>query len=356
MCRRLFPATILALVLCLLNNAHAQLKIDFTQIGDPVQAGFEGYFANNEVPATFTAQSYSAFGATVTILPTWAPGAVAAAMQMNDRGGNDGEDTPDLMRDWIGTDNQSPGNPMTLAISGLPAGAYSWLSYHHDMDNQTGLFDVTVNDALGSTTTRNIDISDKTTDKITALANVSRFTATLASDGTNPITLVFSAQASAPATQAFFVMNGFELFSSTIASPIALEPTNVATDVDTRVMFRWLPGEGAAAINGHKLFLSRNFADVNDGLATAEVGILSDPAFDVTMLPAALEFSTIYYWRVDEAAVAGGPFTPGPVWSFTVEPFAIPVAGTRITATASSVNNANEGPQNTVNGSGLDSI
>ena len=354
MSRKLFPLTALGMVLCLLTIAQAQLKIDFTQTGDPVQAGFEGYFASHEVPATFTAQSYSAFGATVTILPTWAPGAVAAAMQMIDRGGNDGTDSPDLLRDWIGTDNRSAGNPMTLTISGLPAGAYSWLSYHHDPESQTGLFDVTVNDALGSTTTTNIDISATTGENITALANVTTFTATIASDGTNPITLVFRAQVSTPTAQAFFLMNAFELSTSTIASPIALSPTNAATDVDARVVFRWLPGEGSAAVNGHKLFLSNNLADVRDGLAAAEIGVLSDPAFDAMTLPAALEYDTTYYWRVDEAAVSGGPFNPGPVWSFTVEPVAIPLAGDRIMATASSANSANEGPENTVNGSGLD--
>ncbi|HUV63701.1 MAG TPA: hypothetical protein VMW24_07370 [Sedimentisphaerales bacterium] len=41
MCRKLLPLTALALVPCLLNVGQAQLKIDFTQTGDPVQAGFE---------------------------------------------------------------------------------------------------------------------------------------------------------------------------------------------------------------------------------------------------------------------------------------------------------------------------
>jgi len=44
----------------------------------------------------------------------------------------------------------------------------------------------------------------------------------------------------------------------------------------------------------------------------------------------------------------------GDVWQFTVEPFAYPIAGENITATASSSNIAEEGPENTINGSGLD--
>ncbi|MFQ6036509.1 MAG: discoidin domain-containing protein, partial [Sedimentisphaerales bacterium] len=44
----------------------------------------------------------------------------------------------------------------------------------------------------------------------------------------------------------------------------------------------------------------------------------------------------------------------GSVWQFTVEPIAYPIAGENITATASSSNAAEEGPENTINGSGLD--
>ncbi|MHC4595000.1 MAG: discoidin domain-containing protein [Planctomycetota bacterium] len=61
-----------------------------------------------------------------------------------------------------------------------------------------------------------------------------------------------------------------------------------------------------------------------------------------------------YYWRVDE--VNGPPdFTvfEGKVWSFTTELFAYPIDGNNITATASS-SNVGKGPENTINGSGLD--
>jgi len=335
------------------SAAQAQLKIDFTQTGDPVEAGYEGYFADHEVAATFTAQSYSAFGTTVTVTPSWAAGATAAAMQMIDRGGDDGEDTPDLMRDWIGTDNRQPGNPMTLTISGLPVGAYSWLSYHHDTDNQTGLFDVTVNDAIASTTTLDIDISSLDNDGVTNLADATTFTTTIASDGTNPINFVFSAQVSAPIAEAFFVMNGFELAASTTPLAIPLSPANAASDVPALAVLSWRPGDYAPAVNGHKVFLSGNLADVTGGLAAAERGIVSDPVFDTAALPFALEFDTTYYWRVDEANVPGGTWDAGEVWSFTTEPYSIAIPGERITATADS-NDTRQGPENTVNGSGLD--
>ena len=68
--------------------------------------------------------------------------------------------------------------------------------------------------------------------------------------------------------------------------------------------------------------------------------------------PAALEFGQTYYWRVDEVDAAPDPPPfKGAVWSFTVEPYAYPLRN--ITATASSAQ-AGMGPENTINGSGLD--
>lgn len=155
------------LFLCVLfgaNEVYAQLKIDFTPTDGTVEEGYDAYYADHETASSFTVQSFSAFGSTVTVTPSWASGAAAAAMQMIDRGGDDGFDMPDLLRDWIGTDTRQDGNPLTLTVSGLPAGKYSWLSYHADGQDQTGIFEVTVNDASGSTTTSDIDISDTDSD------------------------------------------------------------------------------------------------------------------------------------------------------------------------------------------------
>jgi hypothetical protein len=119
-----------------ITEAQAQLKIDFGTTTTPVENGFQAYTASHEVADTFTAQSFSAFGTTITITPSWASGAAAAAMQMYDRVAdgryNYAGDMADLIADWIGTDTRQPGNPLTLTISGLPKGTYSWLSYHHD--------------------------------------------------------------------------------------------------------------------------------------------------------------------------------------------------------------------------------
>lgn len=175
------------------------LFVDFTQTGGPVAAGYQGYFATQGQPPTFTPQSYTAFGSSITITPTW-NGTLTAGQnpQMIDRGATQGN----FLRDWIGTDCRGAlfvNDPMTLTLSGVPAGPYRWLSYHHDPNDQTTPFDLTIHDASGSRTMTNIDIS--------AGAELPRSTVNqvLWSDGSNPIRLVFDARTN------FFLCNGFEM-------------------------------------------------------------------------------------------------------------------------------------------------
>jgi hypothetical protein len=123
-------------------------------------------------------------------------------------------------------------------------------------------------------------------------------------------------------------------------------PDNEATDVPRDVVLSWTPGEYAPAINGHKVYLSESFNDVNDG-----VGGIAQSANSYD--PGRLDFGTTYYWRVDE--VNGAPdYTvyEGSIWSFTTEPVGYAIEN--ITATASSIQNTDTGPENTVNGLGLD--
>jgi len=124
------------------------------------------------------------------------------------------------------------------------------------------------------------------------------------------------------------------------------DPADGATDVSRDVVLGWKPGAYAPPVNGHKVFFSKNFNDVNDGIG----GVTQDAnSYSPAQL---LDFGTTYYWRIDE--VNGPPdYTvyKGDVWSFTTEPFAYPIEN--ITATASSSHQANTGPENTINGSGL---
>ena len=72
-----------------------------------------------------------------------------------------------------------------------------------------------------------------------------------------------------------------------------------------------------------------------------------------TLCAERLDFGQTYYWRVDEVNAAPDyTVFKGDVWQFTAEPIGYPIEN--ITVTASSANRADEGPENTINGSGLD--
>ncbi len=131
------------------------------------------------------------------------------------------------------------------------------------------------------------------------------------------------------------------------ANPI---PDDTATDVPRDVVLSWTPGEYAVT---HDVYLGTSFDDVNDASRTNAMDVLvsqgqADAAYDAGRL----EFGQTYYWRVDE--VNGAPdntIFKGNVWSFAVEPFSYPI--TDVTATSNGTSEEGTGPENTVNGSGL---
>jgi len=118
------------------------------------------------------------------------------------------------------------------------------------------------------------------------------------------------------------------------------QPADKATDISRDPVLTWTAGEDVATTNGHIVYLSKNPDDVINAIAGVSV---SEASYD----PGRLEFGATYYWRVDEV---GGEVYEGAVWSFTVEPIAYRID--KVTATASSAQEG-MGPENTVNGSGL---
>ena len=125
------------------------------------------------------------------------------------------------------------------------------------------------------------------------------------------------------------------------SSPV---PADGATDVPRDADLSWTPGVSAVT---HDLYVGESFDDVD--AAT----VPTNPGLDITSYdPGRLELGKTYYWRVDE--VNGAPdntIFKGNVWSFTVEPFAYPIAN--ITATSNVDPLPGADPENMVNGSGL---
>ncbi len=128
------------------------------------------------------------------------------------------------------------------------------------------------------------------------------------------------------------------------------QPKDRAVDVRRDVVLSWTPGGFAAS---HDVYLGTVFEDVNSAGRANPMNVLasqgqSDTTYDPVGL---LNFGQTYYWRVDEVnAAPDNTIFKGDVWSFTAEPFAYPV--TPVAAKASGSGN-NMGPQNTINGSGL---
>ena len=137
------------------------------------------------------------------------------------------------------------------------------------------------------------------------------------------------------------------------ARVIALDPipADGATDVPRDVVLSWTAG---ALADKHDVYIGTVFDDVNQATATVDPGGIYQGriAPSIYTPPERLAFSETYYWRVDEVnAPPDNTIREGGVWSFTTEPFVYAVEN--ITATASSSDVA-KGPENTVNGSGLD--
>ncbi|HUV63558.1 MAG TPA: discoidin domain-containing protein [Sedimentisphaerales bacterium] len=141
-----------------------------------------------------------------------------------------------------------------------------------------------------------------------------------------------------------FITSAFVVVSEEASNP---SPPDGGTDAPRDVVLSWTPGYYAAPVNGHKVFLGENINDVKNGIGGVFTSINS-------YAPGRLDFDTAYYWRVDEVnSVHPDSPWPGSVWSFTTEPVGYPIAVGSITATASS-SDVGKGPENAVNGLGLD--
>ncbi len=122
-------------------------------------------------------------------------------------------------------------------------------------------------------------------------------------------------------------------------------PDDGQADVPRDLVLSWTPGEDTAPVNGHKVYFSENFDDVKNGIG----GITqSDTRYAPTQ---DIGLATTYYWRVDQVTPENTVYE-GKVWSFMTEQFSYSIEN--VTVTASSASQAEMGPENTINGSGLD--
>ncbi|MFC1766350.1 LamG-like jellyroll fold domain-containing protein, partial [Planctomycetota bacterium] len=127
-----------------------------------------------------------------------------------------------------------------------------------------------------------------------------------------------------------------------------LSPANGATDVLRDSVLIWKAGSFATS---HNVYLGLNLNDVNDADDSSPL-LVGPDLVDTTFDPGRLILGETYFWRIDEVNDAHpDKLWKGDVWSFDVEPVGILVE--QLTATASSQNSADEPPDNTINGVGL---
>lgn len=226
------------------SAAHGQLMIDFnstTQGGGPTnEPGYQAYDAAHENTATFDTKSYNAFGTAVSLTPSWPNTTDNRVQQMIDRGaGNDAQwlgSNLDLLTDFIGIDTRTgnggngdwdgtTGTPthLDLTLSGVPAGSYSWTSYHHDTENVWADYSVGVSldggssftsAGAGSMTSSSSGgnpanpnrVSDGSADTLS-----STFRTAFAADGANDVVIRFTPMADTQVHRRIFAVNGFEL-------------------------------------------------------------------------------------------------------------------------------------------------
>jgi len=97
-------------------------------------------------------------------------------------------------------------------------------------------------------------------------------------------------------------------------SPLATNPrpSDGEKDVSVSPVLSWKPGVNASA---HNVYFGVNSGDVNNATVTTHPNVTVASLNVSSYKPAALQFSTTYYWRVDE--VKGAAILKGSVWSFT---------------------------------------
>jgi hypothetical protein len=138
-------------------------------------------------------------------------------------------------------------------------------------------------------------------------------------------------------------------------SAINPNPVDEAEDVSRDAVLSWSPG-GYAEKND--VYLGTNLDDVNTASTTIDPAGVYKGRQDPNQYPAIgtvrLEIGATYYWRIDGVGAApGNEIYRGKIWQFKVEPYAFAIDGATIGARASS-DMEGKGPENTVNGSGLD--
>lgn len=158
------------------NVQAAGLMIDFGS--GTLAAGWQSYAAANAAPdpaAVVYSSLSTGFASDVTVdVDAVLNGSVltsntpANAFRVVNRtpGLENGTAQPDLLRDWLAVTQlaSQPETILRVTVTGLAPGEYQWTSWHHDLNDQTGLMDMTMTVGGSSVTSQTvIDVSNGAT-------------------------------------------------------------------------------------------------------------------------------------------------------------------------------------------------
>ena len=143
-----------------------------------------------------------------------------------------------------------------------------------------------------------------------------------------------------------YAMDGFT--DPTASGPT---PADGETDVPRDGVLGWRPGKTAIA---HDVYFGTSFDEISTAERANPMGVLLSEAQDANSYDpdGLLEFGQTYYWRIDEVNEGtDGTIFKGDVWNFTAEAYAYAIDS--IAATTNATSSANQGLDNTIDGSGL---
>ncbi len=133
--------------------------------------------------------------------------------------------------------------------------------------------------------------------------------------------------------------------------PDMRSPRADAADVPRDVILRWI---GSPLAERYDVYFGTSREDVADANRATPLGVLVSEGQDANTYgpEGLLAFDETYYWRIDEVGAAPeSAIFEGVTWSFTTEPYAYVLE--HVTATTNGTSQPDQDPQNTVNGSGL---
>ena len=127
-------------------------------------------------------------------------------------------------------------------------------------------------------------------------------------------------------------------------------PPSGTSDLTRFNMLSWEPGLYA---DSHNLYFGTDEDAVTNATVENPMDVLVSQQQTDAFYDTAGDYGTTYYWRIDEVNEADMKITKGHIWNFSTKPIGLTIPQSSITVTASSQKDADQGPEKTIDGSGL---